>query len=217
MQEGSIVDATFIAAPPSTKTRTKARDPGMHQTQKARRRLGDGVSCRAETGKALIEAGLHPATGGTGLTACSGDTLFVLESGYDPSNGMSEPGGRLFGRQSYVGQENELGRITLGRQFSPNFVAIDPFDATGSADRSVGLLSRKAGGVRPAYEVRFDDMVKYRSPKIAGFELDGGYSWGEQPGETSVRPEGHQPAGLPTCHAPSRRLEPTDQSKTRRA
>jgi len=34
-----------------------------------------GVSCRVETGRALIEAGLHPATGGSGLQACSGDML----------------------------------------------------------------------------------------------------------------------------------------------
>jgi uncharacterized OsmC-like protein len=35
----------------------------------------DGVSCRVETGRALVEAGLHPATGGTGLQVCSGDML----------------------------------------------------------------------------------------------------------------------------------------------
>jgi uncharacterized OsmC-like protein len=34
-----------------------------------------GVSCRVETGRTLVEAGLHPATGGTGLQACSGDML----------------------------------------------------------------------------------------------------------------------------------------------
>lgn len=34
-----------------------------------------GISCRVETGRALVEAGLHPATGGTGLQACSGDLL----------------------------------------------------------------------------------------------------------------------------------------------
>jgi uncharacterized OsmC-like protein len=33
------------------------------------------VSCRVETGRALVEAGLHPASGGTGLLACSGDML----------------------------------------------------------------------------------------------------------------------------------------------
>ncbi|HTV87870.1 MAG TPA: OsmC family protein [Stellaceae bacterium] len=35
----------------------------------------DGLACRVETGHALVEAGLHPATGGSGLQACSGDML----------------------------------------------------------------------------------------------------------------------------------------------
>lgn len=35
----------------------------------------DGIACRVDTGRALVEAGLHPATGGTGLQACSGDML----------------------------------------------------------------------------------------------------------------------------------------------
>ncbi len=34
-----------------------------------------GIACRVDTGRALVEAGLHPATGGTGLQACSGDLL----------------------------------------------------------------------------------------------------------------------------------------------
>src|SRR6186997_2043499 len=44
-------------------------------TLKAQGRVGEGISCKVETGKALVEAGLHPATGGTGLMACSGDML----------------------------------------------------------------------------------------------------------------------------------------------
>ena len=44
-------------------------------TLKAKSRLGEGVTCKIETGKAMVEAGLHPATGGDGLTACSGDML----------------------------------------------------------------------------------------------------------------------------------------------
>jgi uncharacterized OsmC-like protein len=35
----------------------------------------DGIACRVETGRALVEVGLHPATGGSGLQACSGDML----------------------------------------------------------------------------------------------------------------------------------------------
>lgn len=34
-----------------------------------------GVACRVDTGRALVEAGLHPATGGSGLQVCSGDML----------------------------------------------------------------------------------------------------------------------------------------------
>jgi uncharacterized OsmC-like protein len=37
--------------------------------------LGEGVSCKVASSKAIIEAGLHPATGGDGLMACSGDML----------------------------------------------------------------------------------------------------------------------------------------------
>jgi len=44
-------------------------------TLQAQGRLADGVSCKIETGKALVTAGLHPATGGSGLGACSGDML----------------------------------------------------------------------------------------------------------------------------------------------
>jgi uncharacterized OsmC-like protein len=44
-------------------------------TLHAEGRLGEGVTCKVETGKALAVAGLHPATGGSGLAACSGDML----------------------------------------------------------------------------------------------------------------------------------------------
>ncbi|MEI8179010.1 OsmC family protein [Aestuariivirga sp.] len=44
-------------------------------TLRAEGRLGENVSCSVATGRALVEAGLHPATGGNGLQACSGDML----------------------------------------------------------------------------------------------------------------------------------------------
>lgn len=51
-------------------------DPGSAVVVlKAEGKLGDGVSCRVDTGRALVEAGLHPSTGGNGLQACSGDML----------------------------------------------------------------------------------------------------------------------------------------------
>jgi len=53
------------------------KDPGQAVvTLKASGRLDSpGVSCRIDTARAMVEAGLHPATGGSGLQACSGDML----------------------------------------------------------------------------------------------------------------------------------------------
>ena len=44
-------------------------------TLKASGKIGEGISCKVETGRAMVEAGLHPATGGKGMLACSGDLL----------------------------------------------------------------------------------------------------------------------------------------------
>ncbi len=44
-------------------------------TLKAEGVIGEGVSCSIDTGRAIVEAGLHPATGGSGLQASSGDML----------------------------------------------------------------------------------------------------------------------------------------------
>ena len=44
-------------------------------TLKAKGRIGEGLTCSIRTGKRLVEAGLHPATGGPGTFACSGDML----------------------------------------------------------------------------------------------------------------------------------------------
>ena len=51
-------------------------DPGTALiTLSAKASLGDGISCSVETGRAIAEAGLHPATGGDGTQLCSGDML----------------------------------------------------------------------------------------------------------------------------------------------
>ena len=57
------------------KERYKAEPGAALLTLRAEGRLGEGVTCSVETGKAMVEAGLHPATGGTGMSACSGDML----------------------------------------------------------------------------------------------------------------------------------------------
>ena len=50
-------------------------------TLRAEGQIGSGVSCTVATGRALVQAGLHPATGGTGSQACSGDMLLQALAG----------------------------------------------------------------------------------------------------------------------------------------
>jgi uncharacterized OsmC-like protein len=68
-----MTDLRAIQAP--IKERYRAEPETAVVTLKAEGRLGEGVSCDVATGKALVEAGLHPATGGSGAQACSGDML----------------------------------------------------------------------------------------------------------------------------------------------
>ena len=68
--------ADLKAAQAPLKERYRTEPEAARVTLRAEGRLGEAeVSCRVDTGRALVEAGLHPATGGTGLLACSGDML----------------------------------------------------------------------------------------------------------------------------------------------
>src|ERR687895_1706951 len=58
------------------KERYKSDAKAAFITLKARGTLDDtNIACKVETGRALAMAGLHPATGGSGLELCSGDML----------------------------------------------------------------------------------------------------------------------------------------------
>ena len=63
-----------VQAPLKARYREHPEDAAV--TLRARAKLDDtAVACKVETGQALVTAGLHPATGGDGLAACSGDML----------------------------------------------------------------------------------------------------------------------------------------------
>jgi uncharacterized OsmC-like protein len=66
-------DLRALQAPLKERYKT---DPGSALiTLRAEGRIGEGIACKVDTGRALVEAGLHPATGGSGTQACSGDML----------------------------------------------------------------------------------------------------------------------------------------------
>jgi len=57
------------------KSQYRERPETASVTLRAEGRVGENVTCKIETGKARVEAGLHPATGGDGQSACSADML----------------------------------------------------------------------------------------------------------------------------------------------
>lgn len=69
--------------------------------------MGDGVL----TGSRWGLHGTEDLGGGT-------KALFVIESGFGPDTGVSQQGGRLFGRKAYLGLQGNFGAVTLGRQFT---------------------------------------------------------------------------------------------------
>nr|WP_198983725.1 porin [Herbaspirillum sp. ASV7] len=87
--------------------------------------------------------------------------MFVLESGFAPDTGAMGQGGRLFGRQSYVGLKSDWGQVMLGRQINmtyisqlktdvmgPNIFAIgsiDPYLPNARSDNSIGYLGTFSG------------------------------------------------------------------------
>ena len=62
-----------LQAPLKEKYRTEPESAII--TLKAEGKVGEEISCKIETGRQFVEAGLHPATGGSGMQACSGDLL----------------------------------------------------------------------------------------------------------------------------------------------
>ena len=123
-------------------------DPGAAVvTLTAEGRLGDGVTCRVETGRAVVEAGLHPATGGSGLAACSGDMLLealvacagVTLNAVATAIGVSIDAGRVRAE----GDLDFRGTLGVSREAPVGFRAIRiafDLDTTASPEQLATLL-----------------------------------------------------------------------------
>lgn len=94
--------------------------------------------------------------------------IFILESGFDLANGESIQGGRLFGRQAYVGLTSESwGTFSIGRQYNAGeaFVAaIDPFGTGGGFAAANSIFGNSIFD-------RYDGAIKYVSPTFSGFKF----------------------------------------------
>jgi predicted porin len=114
------------------------------------------INSSGETGSRLGFMGREDL--GSGAAA-----IFVLESGLQADTGTFSQGGRAFGRQSYVGLEGPWGRLTLGRQYSPNFELqsfSEPFGNT-FVGNAANLEQSNS---------RVDNAVLYQTPTLAGVQ-----------------------------------------------
>lgn len=106
--------------------------------------------------------------------------IFTLENGFNIDDGTSGQGGRLFGRQAFVGLQGGFGSVKLGRQNIPlrgTLEAIDPF-AIGLAGNIMNIFQK--------YDERSDNTLNYTTPNMSGFSGQAAYSFGEVAGSTST-------------------------------
>lgn len=114
---------------------------------------------------------------------------FQLENGFNADDGSLGQGGRLFGRQSWVGLSGGFGALRMGRQSSPIFIAADAFDPFDA-----GMVSGKAGqstsgnGMLGIFRTAFrtDNTVTYLTPNLNGFNGSASYTFGEAAGDTAA-------------------------------
>jgi len=127
------------------------------------------VSSGVSTGSRLGFKGTENL--GNGLAA-----VFLLESGFQPDTGALGQGGLLFGRQAYVGLQGGFGTVTLGRQYTPQYLTValaDPF-GSGYVGDSKNLMVPTGNGAG-----RMDNTIKYVSPAAAGVTGEFVYAPGE--------------------------------------
>jgi len=119
---------------------------------------------------------------GNGLQA-----TFVLEQGMSIDNGTSTQGGRLAGRQAFVGLGGNFGVVTMGRQYTPIYNAygvVDPFGNNTAGDINT-LFGQDADFL--SRDFRMDNAIIYNTPaNLGGFNASAAYGFGEQPGNLST-------------------------------
>ena len=106
-------------------------------------------------------------------------SLFVLESGFSMDDGKLQQGGRLFGRQAFVGLQGNWGKVTLGRQYTTIFDMMANFSPSGYATQwepVVGLLGAN---------FREDNVIKYTGA-FGPLTVVGHWSFGERAGSNTA-------------------------------
>lgn len=113
---------------------------------------------------------------------------FVLENGFDGDDGSFDSNGdRMFGREASLSLEGGFGKIGFGRMGILNSTAgsyaIGQFTPFGTGWGAVGDQTLIFGA---SFSTRYSNMISYRSPDFAGFQVHAQYSFGESDTETGA-------------------------------
>lgn len=105
--------------------------------------------------------------------------VFQLENGFNSSNGTLGQGGRMFGRQAYVGLANDrFGTLTLGRQYQFEFDWVSPLMSWAQFGSVYGA---HVGDVDNAFQTyRLNNSVKYQISPLSGLQLGALYAFSNQ-------------------------------------
>jgi len=112
---------------------------------------------------------------GGGLSA-----IFTLENGFTADDGQLAQGGRLFGRQAFVGLSGGFGVVKLGRQYAPIRAAVESVDPFGLG------LAGNASNIFNVYGERTDNTINYTTANFGGFVGQAAYTFGEIAGDNSA-------------------------------
>ena len=115
---------------------------------------------------------------GAGLSA-----IYTLEMGFSPDTGASGQGGRLFGRQSFVGLSGDWGAVTVGRQWTMLFWSILDSDIVGPSIYGLGSLDNYIPNSR------IDNSIAYKG-KFSDFTVGATYSLGRDTVNAGPSPAG---------------------------
>lgn len=115
---------------------------------------------------------------GAGLSA-----IYTLEMGFAPDTGASGQGGRLFGRQSFVGLSGDWGAVTLGRQWTMLFWSLLDSDIVGPSIYGLGSLDNYIPNSR------IDNSIAYKG-KFSDFTVGATYSLGRDTVNAGPSPAG---------------------------
>ncbi|ABE36885.1 gram-negative porin family protein [Paraburkholderia xenovorans LB400] len=108
----------------------------------------------------------------------------TLENGFDGTSGAFQQGGRMFGRQAWVGlSSTQIGRVTLGRQYDMFWDYMQQFEAATAAN---GLAVHIGDNDNAFGGFRYNNSVKYLSPNWAGFTVEALYAFSNQAGDFSL-------------------------------